>query len=130
MMCQKKMKHKLEKAALTLRAMPKTSKTAPMGHKSTWPDMIRKTKNGAILRRGTCVIVPNNEDITDCYVILDILYEITDMQRQLLWARANHISWQALQHRFGRSRTHLNRLYNRALSLAADRYSEIKIKNS
>ena len=115
MIDHKDMKARLAQAAQTLHHLPQTSRSKPMGHKSTWPDMVRKSKKGAILHRGNMNIVPNSKDITDCYRVIDGLYQLTEMQRQLLWARANHIAWHALHLRFGRSRTHLNRLYHRGL---------------
>ena len=87
-----------------------------MGHKSAWPEMIRPSKRGAVLHRGSMVVKPNSVDITECYEIIDALYTLSDLQRKLLWARAHHVPWGLLQHRLGRSRTHLNRLYNRALA--------------
>lgn len=41
---------------------------------------------------------------------------LSDLQRKLLWARAHNIPWALLQQRLDRSRTHLNRLYDRALT--------------
>lgn len=115
-MKKQQMKAQLIQAAQTLQALPVTSRTCPMGHKSAWPEMKRPSKRGAILHRGTMRASPNSQDITDCYKIIDALYLLSDLQRKLLWARAHHIPWALLQQRLGRSRTHLNRLYDRALA--------------
>ena len=112
----KELKSKLEKAVVVLQALPKTSKTMPVGYKSAWPEMIRPGKKGDIIYRGRSYAMPNSRDITECYQIIDSLYHLTEMQRQLIWARASHIPWRMLQQRFRRSRSHLYRLYLGALS--------------
>ena len=38
---EKPIKERLEKAMMTLHALPHGAHTKPMGHKSAWPDMIR-----------------------------------------------------------------------------------------
>lgn len=37
-------KERLVRAFMTLRALPSSQHTRPMGHKSAWPDMIRPAK--------------------------------------------------------------------------------------
>ena len=108
-------KERLIRAALTLRAMPHDPRNRPQGFLTSWPDMIRKSKKGDILFRKNRSFVPNNSDISDLYKILDALYHLTDFQRQLLWARAMPIPWKSLQHKTGKSRTHLHRLHQNAL---------------
>ena len=110
------LKAQLIRAAQTLDALPVTSRTSPMGHKSAWPEMKRPSKRGAILHRGSMRAYPNSHDIIECYKIIDALYMLSDLQRKLLWARAHNIPWALLQQRLDRSRTHLNRLYDRALT--------------
>lgn len=107
---------RLEKAIMTLRALPHSAHTKPMGHKSAWPDMIRRSRRGAILKRGDVPFCPNSHDISDCYIIIDALYTLTEMQRTLIWARAMNVGWRDLQTRFNRSRTHLTRLHLKALT--------------
>ena len=109
------LKARLAKAVVTLHNLPQSAHLRPMGYKTAWPEMMRKTKRGAILHRGTAKYIPNSADISDCYKIIDALYRLSEMQRALLWARAMNIGWQLLQNRYHRSRTHLNRLYGRAL---------------
>ena len=112
---------RLKRAFMTLRALPSSAHMTPMGHKSAWPDMIRPAKRGAILKRGTMGFRPNNEDISDCYMIIDALYSLSEMQRILLSGRAMNVPWRQFQNRFNRSRTHLNRLYNLALQALEER---------
>lgn len=126
----KPIKERLEKAMMTLQALPYSAHTKPLGHKSAWPDMIRQAKRGAILHRGPLPFCPNNEDISDCYDIIDALYDLTEMQRLLIWARAMNVAWRPLQNRFNRSRTHLNRLHVRALTALEKRLEERADKNS
>lgn len=64
---------------------------------------------------------PNNEYISDCYMIIDALYSLSEMQRILLSGRAMNVPWRQFQNRFNRSRTHLNRLYNLALQALEER---------
>ena len=78
-MNKQQMKETLSRAARTLAALPVTSRTSPMGHKSAWPEMIRPSKKGAILHRGPMVVKPNSEDITECYKIIDALYTFSDL---------------------------------------------------
>lgn len=67
------------------------------------------------MKRGKQRIIPNNKDITEAYEVIDALYNLTEFQRRLLWARAVSIPWKSLQHKTGKSRTHLNRLHQNAL---------------
>jgi len=127
---EKPIKERLEKAMMTLHALPHSAHTKPMGHKSAWPDMIRQAKRGAILHRGSLSFHPNNSDISDCYDIIDALYDLTEMQRLLIWARAMNVAWRPLQNRFNRSRTHLNRLHVMALTALEIRLKERADKNS
>ncbi len=118
------LKGRVEKAFMTLQALPTSERARPMGPKSAWPEMMRQAKRGAILHRGPMQFAPNSLDITDCYLIIDMLYELSDMQRILISARAMNVSWQSLQIRFNRSRTHLNRLYQRALQALSVQLNE------
>lgn len=72
-------KQKLARAAITLHALPHKADSAPMGYKSAWPEMRRISQKGAILKRGSLHIVPNSKDISDCYLIIDCLYDLTEM---------------------------------------------------
>ena len=127
---QKPIKERLEKAIMTLHALPHNVHTKPIGHKSAWPDMIRQAKKGAILHRGSPAFCPNNQDISYCYDIIDALYDLSEMQRLLIWARAMNVAWRPLQNRFNRSRTHLNRLHMMALTALEARLKERSEKNS
>ena len=126
----KPIKERLEKAIMTLHALPHGAHTKPLGHKSAWPDIIRQAKRGAILHRGSIPFRPNNADISDCYDIIDALYDLSEMQRLLIWARAMNVAWRPLQNRFNRSRTHLNRLHLMALTALEARLKERARKNS
>lgn len=109
-------KQRVEAAFLVLRQLPETAVTRPMGPKSFWPEMRRSAKRGAILHRCSSIAVPNSQMITDCYRIVDALYELSVFQRQLIWARAAGVPWKILMVRFNRSRAHLYRLHKQALS--------------
>lgn len=124
-MKHQEIQRRLARAVMTLHAMPNDSKTRPAGYISGWPDMIRNAKAGAILYRDIPKFSPDQKDITDCYLIIDALYHLTEQQRQLLWARANHIKWRYLEMRFSKSRTHLYRLYQFALRDITQKLSEI-----
>ena len=124
------LKQRLEKAMITLQQLPQSAHRKPIGYKTAWPDMIRPTKRGAILHRGKLLLTPNSHDISDCYKIIDALYQLSDMQRTLLWARAMNVAWQVLQRRYNRSRTHLNRLHSRALSALEAALDEAALQNS
>ena len=123
-MKHQEIQRRLARAVLTLHALPNDSKTRPAGYISGWPEMIRNAKAGAILHRDTPKFFPDQKDITDCYLIIDALYHLTEQQRQLLWARANHIKWRYLETLFSKSRTHLYRLYQFALRDIAQKLSQ------
>ena len=124
------LKQRLEKAMITLQQLPQSAHTKPIGYKTAWPDMIRPTKRGAILHRGKVLLTPNSQDISDCYKIIDALYQLSDMQRTLLSARAMNVAWQVLQRRYNRSRTHLNRLHSRALTALEAALNNNNLQNS
>ena len=109
------LKEKLARAVLTLKALPPDPRNKPQGYLTSWPDMIRTERKGAILRRGSMRFTPNNSDITELYHIIDVLYALSEFQRRLLRARANMIPWKSLQIQTGKSRTHLHRLHQNAL---------------
>ena len=115
------LKTRLTSCFETLSALPDTSQTRPQGFLSHWPEMRRSAKNGAILHRAVARPRPSPEAISDCERLLDALYDLTPFQRQLLIARAAHLPWQALMARFGKSRTHITRLYLIALADLASR---------
>ena len=54
------LREKLIRAALTLKALPPDPHNKPQGYLTSWPDMIRTAKNGAILNRGAMRFSPNN----------------------------------------------------------------------
>ena len=124
------LKQRLEKAMITLQQLPQSAHTKPIGYKTAWPDMIRPTKRGAILHRGKVLLPPNSQDISDCYKIIDALYQLSDMQRTLLSARAMNVAWQVLQRRYNRSRTHLNRLHSRAVTALEAALNNNNLQNS
>ena len=109
------LKEKLARAVLTLKVLPPDPRNKPQGYLTSWPDMIRNGRKGAILHRGPMRFTPNNRDITELYDIIDALYALSEFQRRLLWARANLIPWKSLQSQTGKSRTHLHRLHQNAL---------------
>ena len=109
------LKEKLARAVLTLKALPPDPRNKPQGYLTSWPDMIRNGRKGAILHRSPIRFTPNNRDITELYDIIDALYALSEFQRRLLWARANLIPWKSLQSQTGKSRTHLHRLHQNAL---------------
>lgn len=119
---------RVARALQTLQALPESAHTRPMGHRTAWPEMIRRTKRGAILHRGSIRFSQNSADISDCYLIIDTLYNLSEMQRMLIWARAMNVAWYPLQLRLKRSRTHLYRLHQRALEQLAQHLSEAEKK--
>ena len=110
------LKDRVAKAMTVLQAMPQSAYERPRQYQSAWPDMIRRAKRGAVLHRDGQRYIPNSEDISDCYKVIDGIYQLSDMQRTLICARAMDVAWHVLQNRYNRSRTHLNRLHQRALS--------------
>ena len=125
------LKERLIRAALTLQALPHDPYTRPQGFLTSWPDMIRSSKKGELLYRKNKRFIPNNEDITDLYKILDALYFMTEFQRKLLWARAFSLPWKSLQQITGKSRTHLHRLHQKALfSLQAELDNDRNFKST
>ena len=124
-------KERLIRAALTLKSLPPDPCDKPQGFITAWPDMIRRSKQGEILKRGDSRFSPNNEDITALYEIIDALYHLTEFQRKLLWARAVFIPWKSLQYKTGKSRTHLHRLHQKALlDLQVELEKQKSIKNT
>ena len=119
-------KARLARAVMTLQALPSNARERPSGDICGWPEMIRKSKTGAILRCGDMKFNPSNQDISDCYRIIDALCDMSELQRRLLFARAAGVPWQALMIRTGRSRTHLNRLHHRALTELAEKFHQDK----
>lgn len=109
------LKERLEKAVVTLRALLQSAYTRPMTYRSAGPEMIRPSKTGAILHRGALSLQTNKCYITNCYNIIDALFELSDMQCALLWGWAMRVPWREFQQRYNRSRTHLTRLHAQAL---------------
>jgi len=110
---------KIKLAAHTLRALPHDVRNWPAGVRSVWPDMNRQmsvihggTRKNTASRPSASAI-----DRMDC--VLETLSLLTLDHRRLVWARANRVRWAVLAQMTGRSRTSLNRDFQRALAAFA-----------
>ena len=103
---------RLERAARTMKALPYERGSRHRQLQSAWIDISRESDGiPQKMRRN----IPESQHIDELYMLLDLLLVRPDLERKLIWARANRIPWAALQKRTGRSRTHLYMIYNRGL---------------
>ena len=105
----------LEAAADTLHRLPRKGDEKPAGLRSAWPEMLRASHMAAGGTRRSGIAHPSPAEITNMEEMIALLWSVTARQRQLLWARACRVRWAALQTRYWRSRTTLNRDYRAAL---------------
>lgn len=105
----------LEAAADTLHRLPRKGDEKPAGLRSAWPEMLRASHMAAVGTRRSGIARPSPAEITNMEEMIALLWSVTARQRQLLWARACRVRWAALQTRYRRSRTTLNRDYRAAL---------------
>ena len=109
-------KRRLQKATITLSALPVSSLDKPLQMRSAWPDFIQKTQPILEQKQQKLKVIPNAVDIDDAMAVIDILNKLSGDRRRLIWARACGVPWAALQLRYGSSRTHLNLRYKKALT--------------
>ena len=105
----------LEAAADTLHRLPRMGDEKPAGLRSAWPEMLRASHMAVCGTRRSGIARPSPAEITNMEEMIALLWSVTARQRQLLWARACRVRWAALQTRYRRSRTTLNRDYWAAL---------------
>ena len=105
------MKAELEKAVLTLKALPHDQLSRHRTLRSAWVDRPNHHHCRKKLR-----YMPNHIEIDTMYKLLDLVMRLPELERKLLWARAQRIPWAALQSRTGRSRTHLYSIHKRGLA--------------
>lgn len=105
----------LEAAADTLHRLPRKGDEKPAGLRIAWPEMLRASHMAAGGTRRSRIARPSPAEITNMEEMIALLWSVTARQRQLLWARACRVRWAALQTRYRRSRTTLNRDYRAAL---------------
>lgn len=106
------MKQGLERAARTLKFLPNTQMHRPQKLRSNWYNIDRASES---VTCKTGKFIPSAKEIDDMYHIIDLLMAMPELERKLLWARANRIPWAALQRQLGRSRTHLYQIHQRGL---------------
>jgi hypothetical protein len=99
----------LEAAADTLHRLPRKGDEKPAGLRSAWPEMLRASHMAVCGTRRSGIAHPSPTEITNMEEMIALLWSVTARQRQLLWARACRVRWAALQTRYRRSRTTLNR---------------------
>lgn len=116
----------LEAAATTLSNLPAGANVMPAGIRSNWPEMLRKSRFIVEKTRRSSRPIPSPEQIDKMTQSLDLLWELTPQQRQLVWGRACWIPWAVLGERLARSRTALNRDHRQAL-LRLIRIKNLKI---
>lgn len=106
------MKTCLEAAARTLKYLPSNPLDRHQKLRSIWGNIDRTSES---ISSKTGKYIPSAIEIDDMYHIIDLLMGLPDLERKLLWARANRIPWALLQNQIGRSRTHLYQIYHRGL---------------
>ena len=106
------MKLCLERAARTLKYLPNKQTDRHQNLRSIWGNIGGASHS---LTSNTGKFVPSPTEIDDMYHIVDLLMTMSDLERKLLWARANRVPWAALQRKIGRSRTHLYQIHKRGL---------------
>ena len=105
----------LEAAADTLHRLPRKGDEKPAGLRTAWPEMLRASHMAAGGTRRSGIARPSPAEITNMEEMIALLWSVTARQRQLLLVRACRVRWAALQTRYRRSRTTLNRDYRAAL---------------
>jgi hypothetical protein len=61
------------------------------------------------------VIHPSSEEIDQLEIFLTYIITLAEIERIVVWARANRLPWSFLQQKFNRSRSHLTSIYKKSL---------------
>ena len=105
----------------TLQHLPAGTAAQPVGTRSAWPEMIRKSRFTVERTRQESRVLPSAKAIDDLDGLAMLLWKLTLRHRQLLWARACRVWWAERCRRRRRSRTTLaldHRLALMALAMA------------
>ena len=114
---------RLERAARTLKALPHDQQNRHKKLEFVWSNIAPGSGKADNRKEKT---YPDARHIDELYLLLDLLLSRSDLERKLIWARANRLPWAALQQKTGRSRTHLYKIYKRGLAVLAEEYNRSK----
>ena len=96
-----------------LKRLPRNYLDKPTGIRSNWPDFAQNQIRMA--KRGQTVIHPSSEEIDQLEIFLTYIITLAEIERIVVWARANRLPWSFLQQKFNRSRSHLTSIYKKSL---------------
>ena len=113
------MKLSLEHAARTLKYLPHSQTSRHQKLRSVWGSF---GKSGHDLTGKLQKFTPSPREIDDMYQVVELVMGRPDLERKLLWARANRVPWALLQRQLGRSRTHLYQIHQRGLVALTNLY--------
>ena len=107
------LKMDLERAAITLKRLPRNYLDKPTGIRSNWSDFAQNQIRMAKGRQ--TVIHPSSEEIDQLEIFLTYIITLAEIERIVVWARANRLPWSFLKQKFNRSRSHLTSIYKKSL---------------
>jgi hypothetical protein len=110
---------RLECAVDTLQRLPAGTANQLAGRRSSWPEMIRKSRFTVARTWQERSPLPSAEAIDDLDSLVMLLWKLTPRHRQSLWVRARRVRWAELCRRRRRSRTTLARDHRLALMALA-----------
>ena len=113
------MKLNLEHAARTLKYLPYSQTSRHQKLRSIWGGFGNASQASA---EKTKKFTPSPAEIDDMYQVVELVMGRPDLERKLLWARANRVPWALLQKQIGRSRTHLYQIHQRGLIALTNLY--------
>ena len=114
-----------EEAFRTLRKLPPVK---AQGYFSTWPDIVRTSREIAAMEPQPMRVWPSAAAITRLEQTFDWVLWIEEAERKLVWSRAARVPWKQISGELGCDRTTAWRRWQRALEIVAEKLNSEGIR--
>ncbi|MBR1399044.1 MAG: hypothetical protein IJ564_02570 [Alphaproteobacteria bacterium] len=114
---------RFEEAVIIAKRLPSVK---PAGYKTAWPDIIYTEIEILQQDKKTIRLLPTPEQLTRLDEVLDWIVVLTEVERKLIWLRANHEPWRDVCFKLGMCRSAANEKLNSALDYLSEVIGEYK----
>ena len=108
---------RFEEAVIVAKRLPPVK---PQGYKTAWPDIIYTELEILQQDKKPIKILPTPEQLTRLDEVLDWIFLLTEVERKLIWLRANHEPWRDVCFKLGLCRSSANEKLNGALDYLSE----------
>ena len=103
---------RFEEAVIVAKRLPPVK---VQGCKAAWPDIIYTELEILQQDRKPIRLLPSSEQLVRLDEVLDWIFLLTEVERKLIWLRANHEPWRDVCFKLGLCRSSANEKLNGAL---------------